>query len=90
MKRESGTWPDPNATRTQVDDFVREQSPATSSTWKASTLDGGTIAHEAPPIENGPSIVCSACGLVRINPFAGPFCKGCLTTALDQAGARVS
>lgn len=34
--------------------------------------------HEAPPMENGPSIVCNACGKVRINMFVAPFCKRCL------------
>lgn len=40
--------------------------------------------HEAPPIANGPSLMCNACGVVRINIFAGPFCRGC-TEQIEMA-----
>ena len=34
-------------------------------------------AHEAPPVENGPSLMCNACGKVRVGAWT-PFCKTCV------------
>jgi hypothetical protein len=57
--------PGPNATRAEVDAFLREQR-----------RESHEPAHEAPPVANGPSIVCNACGIVRVK-WTTPFCKGC-------------
>ncbi len=62
------TWPDPGATRADVDAFMVEHAP------KARAAEA---AHEAPAVVNGPSIMCAACGAVRIRVLDGPFCKGC-------------
>ncbi len=35
------------------------------------------IEHEAPPVENGPSLMCNACGKVRVGLWT-PFCKTCV------------
>jgi hypothetical protein len=59
-------FPDPNATRTEIEAFVRANRPPPST----------DIPHEAPLVENGPSIVCCACEVVRIG-IGSPFCKGC-------------
>lgn len=60
------TFPPPDATREEVAAFLREHAPPPEP------------PHEAPAFTNGPSVVCSACGVVRINIFTGPpFCKGC-------------
>ena len=48
-------FPNPDATREEVDVFVNANQPVASS----------EIQHEAPPVENGPSIVCNACGVVH-------------------------
>ncbi len=40
-------------------------------------LDAFVAAHTPPPVENGPSLMCNACGLVRVGMFT-PFCKTCL------------
>lgn len=58
------SFPPPDATREQID------------AWKAAN-DPGQPEHEAPPIANGPSLMCNACGKVRINIFNGPFCRTC-------------
>lgn len=74
-------WPDPNATRADIDDFVRVNEPEPkpeAAPWGMADLGGGTmVPHEAPPIENGPSVVCAACGIVRIKILGAPFCKTC-------------
>lgn len=62
-------WPDPNVSRTDVETFVSENAPP---------------AHEAPEVENGPSIVCNACGVIRVSLFT-PFCKGC-KSMMEAAG----
>jgi hypothetical protein len=59
-------WPDPNASRDEVEAFVEKKNPSF------------VPEHEAPEIEGGPSIVCNACGLVRVSMLS-PFCKGCLS-----------
>ena len=38
---------------------------------------GAVVPHEAPQVENGPSVMCAACGLVRIGILGPPFCKTC-------------
>jgi hypothetical protein len=37
------------------------------------------IEHEAPKVLNGPSLVCNACGKVRVC-LNTPFCKRCSAT----------
>ncbi len=32
--------------------------------------------HEAPEVSNGPSLVCNACGVIRVSLMT-PFCKTC-------------
>lgn len=43
--------------------------------------------HEAPPMKNGPSPVCSACGVVRIDVRRGAFCRTCLHV-MQEAGVE--
>ena len=60
-------WPDPNAPRTVVDSFVRENASPPPPP-----------AHEAPAVENGPSVMCTGCNVVRIslrNELG--LCKSC-------------
>lgn len=57
-------WPDPNSSRADVATFITENAPPPEP------------EHEAPEVENGPSIVCNACGVIRVSLFT-PFCKGC-------------
>jgi hypothetical protein len=57
-----------NKTRAEIDAFVKAKQSEPST----------EIPHEHPPMENGPSVVCSACAVVRINPFGPPFCKRCV------------
>lgn len=57
-------WPDASATREEVDAFAKSRQQA-------------EVGHEAPPMLNGPSIVCAACGTNRIKLFGGPFCSKC-------------
>lgn len=62
-------WPDPNAPRAAVDAFVREQTPPP---------EPPELPHEVPPCENGPSIVCHACGVVRVSLHnAIGLCRNC-------------
>ena len=72
-----GYFPPADATREEVDAWRREHAPTPS-------LDDPE--HEAPPIENGPSLMCNACGVVRINIFNGLFCKGCMKQIADATG----
>ena len=69
-------WPGPDAPRTEVDAFLAANTPPVSE----------EPAHEAPPVENGPSIVCSACGVVRIKLLGPPFCVGCQAVINTVAG----
>lgn len=61
-------FPGPDATRAEIDAWYKANTPAPPQS------DG--IPHEAPKVENGPSLVCNACGVVRVSLFT-PFCKGC-------------
>jgi len=63
-------WPDPNATYSEIRAFYE------SNQWHP-TEPGDEIQHEAPEVENGPSIVCNACGVVRV-ALDTPFCKSCM------------
>lgn len=65
-------WPDPNASRETIAAFVRENAPPAPP------------AHEAPEVSNGPSIVCNACGIVRVSLLT-PFCRAC-RASLKAAG----
>lgn len=58
-------FPLPDATREEIGRWYAERQPKPGP------------AHEAPPVENGPSLMCNACGEVRVKLFT-PFCKGCL------------
>lgn len=58
------SFPPPNATRAEVNAWYAQQPKA--------------IPHEAPEVQNGPSLMCNACGIVRVRMFT-PFCKGCMT-----------
>ncbi len=73
------TWPDPNAPRAEVDAFGRVHAPTPP--------EPNGIPHGAPPVASGPSIVCNACGVVRVGLYT-PFCKGCLAQ-LEAAGVEV-
>lgn len=64
-------FPSPDATRDEVD------------AWRAAREPPPEPEHEAPPVENGPSLVCNACGVVRVKLFT-PFCKGCMR-AMSEA-----
>lgn len=73
-------FPGPDATREEIDAFyasVKAAEAAKALSEYAETIEGKTIPHEAPRVENGPSLVCSACGIVRVG-LGTPFCKGCL------------
>lgn len=69
-------YPGPTATRAEIDAWVREHAPPPQP------------EHEAPPVENGPSLVCNACGVVRVK-MTTPFCRGCLA-AIAAGGGEVS
>lgn len=69
-------FPPPGASRAEVNEWMREHRPAPEA------------PHEVPPMSNGPSLMCNACGVVRINILAGPFCKGC-TEQMQAAGVEV-
>ena len=69
-------FPPPGASRAEIDEWIREQGPAPEP------------PHEVPPMRNGPSPMCNACGVVRINILAGPFCKEC-TEQMQAAGVEV-
>lgn len=58
-------FPPPNATRLEVMRFLRER--------KAEQFEP---KHEAPPGDKGPSIVCNACGVVRV-PWNKLLCASC-------------
>jgi hypothetical protein len=66
-------WPDPSAPREAVQAFLDAQPKR--------------VVHEAPPVDNGPSLVCNACGVVRV-PLFKPFCEGC-TREMLAAGVGV-
>jgi hypothetical protein len=61
----SGVWPSAGASRDEIAALLKEHAPAPEP------------EHEAPLVENGPSPVCNACGVVRVS-LLSPFCKGCL------------
>ncbi len=69
------TWPDPNAPRSEVDAFVAEHQPTPPTGPQ----------HEAPEVSNGPSLMCNACGVVRVGLFP-PFCQGCIASCPELAG----
>ncbi len=58
------SYPGPEATRAEIDAFLKEHAPPPEP------------PHEAPEIQGGPQLVCNACGVVRVGLFS-PFCKGC-------------
>lgn len=69
-------FPGPDATHAEVDAWYKANTPAPDQS--------DDIPHEAPEVENGPSLVCNACGVVRV-ALTTPFCKGCT----DQIKAAV-
>ena len=79
----SATFPPPNATRKEVDVWVKEHGATEPPLY----LSVGNVPHEAPPVENGPSLVCNACGVVRVS-MNKPFCNGCMN-AMAAAGAPI-
>lgn len=62
-------WPGPDATHSEVQTFLRAHVQ-----W---TPRGPEPEHEAPPVENGPSIVCAACSIVRVH-IGKPLCNACM------------
>jgi HAD superfamily hydrolase (TIGR01662 family) len=72
-----GQFPGPDASRADIDTWRRAQGGAAPMGRE----------HEAPPVENGPSPVCNACGLVRVSLLA-PFCQEC-TNGMQAAGIEV-
>ncbi len=62
-------YPPQDATREQIAAWIKEHGP------KPALAEG--VPHEAPRVENGPSIVCNACEVVRV-PITKPFCNGCM------------
>lgn len=62
------SFPPADASRAEIDAWYKAHPPPVE------------IPHEAPEVENGPSVVCSACSVVRIGIMGPPFCKGCLGT----------
>lgn len=50
-------FPGPDATRAEIDAWYKANTPASNQS------DG--VPHEAPKVENGPSLVCNACDVVR-------------------------
>lgn len=67
----TAAFPPPSATRAETDAWYAAHAPPEPE-------------HEAPPVQNGPSLMCNACGKVRVKLFT-PFCKGCLR-AMEAAG----
>lgn len=59
------TFPPPDATYAEI------------QAWYAANRPPPEPAHEAPAVENGPSLVCNACGVIRV-PLFKPFCKKCM------------
>lgn len=57
-------WPDPNASRKEIAAFVKANAPPPEP------------EHEAPAVANGPSVVCNACGVIRVS-MSKQFCRGC-------------
>lgn len=72
-------WPSPTATREEIAAFYAKHKPIEPE---------HEHEHEAPPMSNGPSPVCNACGKVRINIFAGPFCKTCQAQIHEATGEK--
>ena len=82
-------YPPPNAGRAVVDAWYADHAPCECSHFRMlhaprCRVEGCRCQafeeprpHEAPPMANGPNIVCSACGLIRIDFRNGPFCKTC-------------
>jgi hypothetical protein len=68
-------YPPPNATRAEVDQWLAQNAPPPEP------------PHEAPPMANGPSLMCNACQQVRVKLFT-PFCKGC-KRQLSAAGVKL-
>ncbi len=69
-------FPEHGATRAEIDAWLKANAPTPPPSDEP--------AHEAPPVENGPSLMCNACGLVRVGMFT-PFCKGCTRLAGGMA-----
>jgi hypothetical protein len=67
----STPFPPPNATREEIDAWVKERGGGKGC------MVTEDVPHEASKVANGPSIVCSACGVVRV-PMTKPFCNGCM------------
>jgi hypothetical protein len=66
-------FPPTNATREEIARWFKERRGAPDTPC----MQTEDVPHEAPPVANGPSIVCSACGDVRV-PMTKPFCNGCM------------
>jgi hypothetical protein len=85
-------FPPPDATREEVAAFFAKHAPMQVHPDNAgpygAVVDprtGREIPHEAPVVDGGPSLVCNACGLVRVG-LGSPFCSGC-RAQLSAAGA---
>jgi hypothetical protein len=59
-------FPPPDATREEI------------ARWRTKNIPP-EIEHEVPPMTNGPSPVCNACGVVRIDIRKTAFCRTCLS-----------
>lgn len=57
-------FPPPDATYSEV------------QAWHKAHAKPPEPEHEAPEVENGPSLMCNACGKVRVTLLT-PFCKKC-------------
>ncbi len=75
-------FPSPNATREEVAAWLKEHGAAP----RPSCIQSEDPPHEAPPVENGPSLMCNACGKVRVSMLK-PFCNGCMRV-MEAAGVQ--
>lgn len=77
-------FPGPDATREEIAAWLRERAQEHNDAvqegnalYARNMREIAEAAHEAPPMANGPSPVCSACEVVRIDIRNGAFCRTC-------------
>ena len=68
-------FPGPDATYADIQAWYRDNAPPPEPD------------HEAPAVENGPSLMCNACGVVRVSSFT-PFCRKCLLIIGPATGEK--
>lgn len=73
-------FPPPDATREEVAAWIKERGVSKPT----SCMRAEEVPHEAPPVANGPSLMCNACGKVRVSMIK-PFCNGCMR-GMEAAG----